>query len=111
MLSPTKGRLFLEKSTSHMQVLLLDCRTDSVIRGEIEESNRSSLHCGNYARCVPSQRRMVRAKTLKMSHGERNILWWRAGNCRSSDKIDESNVVFSGGYMVQSFAYRYDSEE
>ncbi len=55
MPSLKKGRTFPEKSTSHVQVLLSDCRTDSVFRGEIEESNRSALHCGNYARGVPSQ--------------------------------------------------------
>ena len=43
------------EAISHMQVPLSDCRTDSVIRGELEEGNHSPQHCGNYARCVPSQ--------------------------------------------------------
>ena len=38
-----------------MQVSMSDCRTDSVIRGELEEGNHSPRYCGNYARCVPSQ--------------------------------------------------------
>jgi hypothetical protein len=57
------------------------------------------------------RRRRVRAKILKMSHSERKIYWGVQGNCRRWEKIDESNVVFSGGYKLQSFAYRYDSEE
>jgi len=56
MLSLAAGRPRPEKSTSHEQAPLSDCRTDSVIRGEIEESNRSTLHCGNYARGVPLQK-------------------------------------------------------
>jgi hypothetical protein len=54
---------------------------------------------------------MVRAKILKMRHGKRNIYCGVQGNCRRWEKIDESNVVFSGGYKLQSIAYRYDSEE
>jgi hypothetical protein len=53
--SPAAGTPFPEKTTSHEQAPLSDCRPDSVIRGEIEEGNHSPQHCGNYAKCVPSQ--------------------------------------------------------
>jgi hypothetical protein len=43
------------------------------------------------------RRRRVRKKTLKMTHGERNIYGDAQENCRRWEKIDESNVVFSGG--------------
>jgi hypothetical protein len=66
---PAAGRPFSEKSTSHVHVPLSDYRTDAVIRGEIEELNRSPLHCGNYARCVPSQEEQDQSKTPE------NELW------------------------------------
>ena len=43
------------------------------------------------------RRKRIRAKLLTMSHGERNIDGSVQGNCRSWEKIDESNVVHSAG--------------
>jgi len=42
----------------------------------------------------------VRAKALNRSHGERQIYGGVQGNCRRREKIDESNVVFSGTYVL-----------
>ena len=58
---------------SHEQVPLSGCRTDSVIRGEIEARNRSPFTVVTTQGVYRRRRRRIRRKILKMSYGETNI--------------------------------------
>jgi len=78
-------------------VPLSDCRTNSVIRGEIAKGNLSPLHCGNYARCVPSQEEDGQSKNPEKERGERNTNGDLQVDCRRWEKIAESNLCFFGG--------------
>jgi hypothetical protein len=60
---------------------------------------------------VPSQEETGQNKNTGNQRGGGKIDGDVQGVCRKWEKIDESNVVVSGAYMLQSFAYRYDSEE
>jgi hypothetical protein len=77
--SPAAGTPFPEKPISREQGPLSDCRTDSVIQREIEKGKRSPLHCGNYARCVPSQEKDGQNKNPANEPWREKYLWWPAG--------------------------------
>jgi len=79
------------------RVPLSDSRTDSVTRGVIEEGNRSPLHCGHYASCMPSQEEEGQNKTPDYEPWRKKYYGGVQGHGRSWAKIDESNVVFSTG--------------
>jgi hypothetical protein len=52
----------------------------------------------------------VRRKPRIISGGERKIAGDVQGNCRKL-QMAESILAFLGGQALQSFAFRYDSEE
>ena len=73
--SPAAGTPFPEKLISHEQGPLSDCRTDSVIRGEIEKGKRSPLHSGNRARRVPVQEKNDQNKNQKNQWSREEDRW------------------------------------
>jgi hypothetical protein len=67
-----------------------DCSTASVIRGGLERVNHSPLHCGNYARCVPSQEKDGQNKNLEYEPcGQRKMDGDVQGDCRGMWQIAE----------------------
>jgi hypothetical protein len=95
--SRAAGTPFPEKLIPHVQESMSDCSTGSVIRGELEEENHSPLHCGNYARRVPSQEEDGQNKNHEYEPWERKIDGDVQGDCRRLRQIAESILAFFGG--------------